>query len=171
MLDWCYDQESPALDSFADDARAHFYGDPFTPQEFREASLDLKAKGLISGTEAWGGGVVRPEIATPGKTVVERHESSIDVYESADQPALGTTTTFNFGGSNITGQVSIGDHNQLSQDNNATSSQLAQLITAVLDAANDTGQQDRVGKLVTQLQAEPMRTSPSRPSCPRHWTV
>jgi len=154
LLDWCYDQTSPALDSFADDVRAHFYGDPFTAQEFREASLDLKAKGLISGTEAWGGGVVRPEITAQGKTVVERHESSIEGHDSADRPVSGSTTTYVFTGSNISGQVSIGDNNQLSQDNNASPSELAQLIAEVLDAAKAAGQQDRVGRLVTQLQIE-----------------
>lgn len=154
LLDWCYDQESPTLDSFANDARAHFYGDPFTAKEFRDASLDLKSKGLISGTEAWGGGVVRPEITTKGKDVVERHESSIAAYESADRRPGPGTTTYNFGGSNISGQVSLGDHNQLSQDNNASPSELTQLITAVLDAAKEAGQQDRVGKLITQLQIE-----------------
>lgn len=153
LLDWCYEQESPTLDSFADDARAHFYGDPFTATEFRDASLDLKSNGLISGTEAWGGGVVRPEITTQGKDVVERYESSITTAESADRPAAGATT-YNFSDSTISGQVSIGDHNQLSQDNNANPSELTQLITAVLDAAKETGQQDRVGKLITQLQIE-----------------
>jgi hypothetical protein len=159
LLDWCYEQESPALDSFAADARAHFYGDPFTAEEFRDASLDLKSKGLISGTEAWGAGVVRPEITTHGKDVVERHESSIVDYESADRSAPGTTT-YNFGGSNISGQVSIGDHNQLHQDNNASPSELTQLITAVLEAAKEAGQQDRVGKLITQLQIEAEEDEP-----------
>lgn len=78
----------------------------------------------------------------------------IAAAESADRRPGPGTTTYNFGGSNISGQVSIGDHNQLSQDNNASPSELTQLITAVLDAAKEAGQQDRVGKLITQLQIE-----------------
>lgn len=35
---WCYDQEPLDLDSFADDARARFYGDLF--QLIRQASFD-----------------------------------------------------------------------------------------------------------------------------------
>jgi hypothetical protein len=145
LLDWSY-QNGRGIDEFAGDVRAHFEGDPFTPEEIRNASRDLKQMELVSGE------TIRPQITPTGKTVVEHYDSSISSYGKQNQPA--SSQTIEFKGNTISGQISIGDHNQLGQRVGADAAELADLVAVVIEAARGTAEEERVGKLVAQLQLE-----------------
>ena len=128
-------------------------GDPFTQEEIFSASLDLREKGYVSGKAIAGGGVIRPQITVDGKTVVENYGSSISSYENHNEPATsGQTININTG--RINGQLAVGDNNRLSQKIGTNPGKLTELIAAVLDAAQGTPEEQRVGKVMAQLELE-----------------
>lgn len=159
LLDWCYEENHPNLDDFDINVRSHFEGDPFTLEEFHSASRDLKDKGLINGTGAMGAGVIRPQITATGKTVVESYNSSISEWENRSSTPT-PTNTFNFQGSTFSGQMSVGDGNQMNQTTGTSTSELAELVQAVLSAAEGTEQQPKVNNLIAQLQLEAAEDEP-----------
>lgn len=159
LLDWCYEEDHPNIDDFDINVRSFFEGDPFTPEEFHSASRDLKDKGLISGTGAMGAGIIRPQITAIGKTVVETYNSSISDWENRSATPK-PSNTFNFQGSTFSGQMSVGDSNQMNQTTGISTSELAQLVQAVLGAAEGTEQQPKVNNLIAQLQLEAAEEEP-----------
>lgn len=159
LLDWCYEVDHPNIDHFDINVRSFFEGDPFTFEEFHSASRDLKDKGLISGQGAMGAGIIRPQITATGKTVVETYNSSIRDWESRSSTPT-PTTTFNFHGSTISGQMSVGDSNRMNQTTGVSTSELGQLVQAVLSAAEGTEHQPKVNNLIAQLQLEAAEEEP-----------
>lgn len=161
LLDWCYEQGDLAnLGNFPDDVRAHVEGDPSTEDEINQASRDLKEKGLIEGVGAWGAGIIRPTVTAAGKSVVEDYDSSIRAYETQGHAPKGQTAAIHIESSTISGQLVIGNENQISQNHGAGTAELAELVVAVLQAAKDTSEEARVGKLIAQLQLEADEDTP-----------
>jgi hypothetical protein len=154
LLDWCYGQNFPRIDEFADDVRAHFEGDPFSQEEVFSASLDLREKGYVSGGANLGGGVIRPQITAVGKTVVESYGSSISSYENRNQPTTSGQTVIKIKTGRLIGQLAVGDNNRLNQKTGGDAGELTELIAAVLDAAQGTPEELRVGKVMAQLELE-----------------
>jgi tRNA U34 5-carboxymethylaminomethyl modifying enzyme MnmG/GidA len=106
--------------------------------------------------------VIGPQITAVGKTVVESYGSSISSYETRNQNGK---PVINITGTNLSGQISIGDHNQQTQTNNGVaSSDLTELMQAVLDAAKGTDVENPVNKLITQLQLEVDEEQPDPPT-------
>lgn len=155
LLDWCYGLGEVAnIGNFPGVVQAHFEGDPFTDGEIQQAVRDLKEKGLATGDGSLGGGIARPSLTAAGRSVVEDYDSSIRAYETHDRAPSGRSTTINFGGGTFSGQLSVGDNNQMTQAGASTDPELAELITAVLESATGTVEEKRVAKLVAQLQLE-----------------
>lgn len=154
LLDWCYSTgQDLSVREFAGDIRANFEGDPFTPDEVAGAALDLREKGLITGKGTLQAQILRASITAAGKSVVEDYDSSIRSYEMRGQTSP-RQTTIHIEGSTLSGQLTVGDYNQVTQNNSGSTSELTDLIKAVLEAAAGTSEEDRVSKLVTQLQLE-----------------
>lgn len=154
LLAWCYSAgQDVSVREFSGDTRAHFEGDAFTPDEVAGAALDLREKGLIIGKGTVQNQILRASITAAGKSVVEDHDSSIRSYETRGQTSP-SRTTIHIEGSILSGQLTVGDHNQVIQNNGASTSEFTDLIKAVLEAAAGTSEEGRVGKLVTQLQLE-----------------
>ena len=87
FLDWCYACARstgyiPDIAAFSDDVRSHFEGASFTRAEIARASEHLRDIGMITGPEAVGLGIVRPNITPRGRQVVEEFDSSITTYNA-----------------------------------------------------------------------------------------
>lgn len=160
VLDWCYTAGvDVSLREFAGDVRAHFAGDPFSQDEIQAAARDLREKGLITGKGTLQNQILRVGITAAGKSVVEDYDSSIKAYESQGQTATGLTT-IHIEGSTFSGQLTVGDSNQITQNNAGAGSEFADLLQAVLAAASQTNEDERVAKLVAQLQLEAEEEEP-----------
>lgn len=162
LLDWCHGQHFPSIDEFAGDVRAHFEGDPFTQQEISAASRDLKVKEYITGGLNLGEAVARPQITAAGMTVVENYGSSIASYENRSQPAASGQTIIKIRTGRINGQLSVGDNNHLDQKTGTNGGELTELIAAVLEAAQGTADEQRVGKIMAQLELEADEDEPDQ---------
>jgi hypothetical protein len=162
LLDWCYGQKFLGIDQFTYDVRAHFEGDPFTAHEISAASRDLREKKLISGSSKVAEVILRPQITTAGKTVVESYDSSIVSYENRTQPAASVPTVININTGRINGQLSVGDNNRLEQKTGTKTGELTELIAAVLDAAKGTADEQRIGKIMAQLELEADENDPDQ---------
>jgi hypothetical protein len=152
--DWRYGRNPADIQLFPNDVRAHFEGDCFTKEEIVSATCDLIEKGFLGGgrVSLIPRSAVVLEITAAGKTVVESYGSSISAYENRNQNG---SPMINITGSTFSGQLSIGDHNRQTQTNNGVAgSELAELMQAVLDAAKGTDVENRVNKLITQLDLE-----------------
>lgn len=86
-----------------------------------------------------------------GKTVVESYDSSIRDYESRGQMHPGPH--YNFSGNQVSGMIVAGTGNQVTQ-NQVAHPELTDLIKAVVDAACGTEVEDRISKLMAQLELE-----------------
>jgi hypothetical protein len=163
LLDWSYGRDARNVDEFAGDVRAYFEGDPFSHEEIIAAAKDLMQKELLTGhVSLVPHGVIGPQITAAGKTVVERYGSSIGSYENRYQPAPSGGTVINIKSDQISGQLAIGDHNRLTQKTGAKTGELTELIAAVLDAAQGTPEEQRVGKLMAQLELEADEDEPDQ---------
>ena len=161
LLDWCYQVGEVAnIGNFPSAVQAHFEGDPFTEDEISQASRDLNERGFITGTGSMGGGIARPSLTAAGRSVVEDYDSSIRAYETRDQTPRGHATTINFDGGSFSGQLTVGDHNQVTQNNGSMDPEFGELVKAVLESASGTSGEDRVAKIVAQLQLEAVEESP-----------
>ena len=148
LLDWTYANNARGIDDFAGEIRAHFEGDPFTKEEIVAAARDLVEKDSLR--VAWH----RPQITAAGKTVVEAYGSSIGSYESRSQPATAGQTVINITTGRITGQLAVGENNRLTQKSGTEAGELTELIAAVLEAVQGTAEEQRVGKIMAQLELE-----------------
>lgn len=97
MLDWldALDGE-PVSDTFlfGQDARAHFFGEPFAPAVIGSAAKRLHDAGLISGTRGMGREgfvVVNPVITDRGHVVSTRHNGDVRAWEASTANQAGTT--------------------------------------------------------------------------------
>ena len=155
LLDYIYVTRSNAdLDGFLGDVRGHFEGDPFTADEAEDAATDLQDKGYITSKSTLQNSFMAIEITTTGKTVVEDHNSSARSFESGESKTRASQTTVHIEGGTFSGQFTVGDHNQITQNTGAVDSGLVELIKAVVEAASGTGAEERVAKLIAQLQLE-----------------
>ena len=161
LLDWCYQVGEVAnIGNFPSAVQAHFEGDPFSEDEINQASRDLEEKGFITGSGSAGGGIARPSLTAAGRSVIEDYDSSIRAYETRDQTPRGHATTINFDASTFSGQLTVGDYNQVTQNTGSVDQEFSELVKAVLDSASGTSEEDRVAKIVAQLQLEADEESP-----------
>jgi hypothetical protein len=140
------------VEDFAKDVRAHFEGDPFSEDEIRTAATDLKAKGLVQTMDVAEVGPIRMKINVDGKTVIENFDGSIKEYENRGQMQAGNHYTFT--GNEVSGVIVAGTGNQVTQSNQTAHPELADLIRAIVDAARGTEIEDRISKLMAQLELE-----------------
>lgn len=160
LLDWCYIAGvDVSLREFAGDVRAHFEGEPFSQDEREAAARDLREKGLITGKGTLQNQILRVGITAVGKSVVEDHDSSVKAYESQGR-SPASVTTIHIEGSTFSGQLTVGDANQITQNNEGAGSEFVDLLQAVLTAASQTNEDERVAKLVAQLQLEAEEEEP-----------
>lgn len=169
LLDWAYDVDRNAdLSDFSDDVRAHFDSQPFTYDEVQTAAKDLDAIGLVKALKTLQG-VIGLSITMEGKTVVENYGGSISTYENRGQDPVGQrVTTVNLTGDGFSGVFSVGDQNQVTQTNGATSAELTELIQAVIEAARGTEIEGRINKLMlscSSLSTTRIRTRRSSARC------
>lgn len=80
---------SGSTEGFVNTDEATAYGTPFTEQEIHDETEWLLDKNLIKGTKAWGGTIVRPEISSQGRDVLDSGERPGDFLRMGTQ-----TTTF-----------------------------------------------------------------------------
>jgi hypothetical protein len=161
LLDWSYGRNARDIGEFAGDVRAHFEGEPFTREEIIDAARDLMEREYLTGRESLvPHTVIGPQITAKGKAVIEHYDSSIASYENRSQPAAGGQTVIKIKTGRVTGQISVGDNNRLSQKTGAHAGELTELIAAVIDAAKGTPEEDRVGNVMAQLELEADRDEP-----------
>lgn len=85
-----------------------WHGEPITDEEVAKATSHLKDRGFLTGTSAWGAGVIRPVITAEGELYADRRVSVRDSFD-ARVPA-NTTNNITFHG-NVTGNVAAGSTN------------------------------------------------------------
>ena len=164
MLDWLYGcmtkGESPNIGQFHLDPRSHFDGDPFSESEAAATSKYLKERGLIRGTVAWGGGIVRPEITPDGQTVIEQAGS----LATWDATRAGGTTVNNTLSGNFGGPVGIGTNVTQQQTIGVDPAEFGALVADLRDALASLSVEDRARAdvYVEMIEGEAASAEPNR---------
>ena len=148
LLDWSYGHSGQDIAGFADDVRAHFEGDPFTQEEIISASDDLEEKEYITIACS---GRRSPQTARPSSRATIRRSPAT---RTAASPPRAAGTVINVNTGRITGQLSIGDNNRLTQKTGTRAGELTELIAAVLEAVKGTPEEQRVARAMAQLELE-----------------
>ena len=155
LLDWGYDRPNwSAVEDFAGDVRAHFEGHEFSQEEIWTAAADLMNMGFIEGpTVAELPAPIRFQLTVDGKKVVEDYDGSISKYERRDQMS---SNVYHVTGNS--GVVSVGDNNNITQNQGARLDELLRLLREVTEAARGTEVEEQVLQasqdLVVQANAE-----------------
>jgi hypothetical protein len=94
VLDWLDGQTERVLhgSAFLSDARASFYGQPFTPEDVQQAMSFLHGQGLIEGvTVEESDDVLHARITDDGRACVEQYGSSVADWMSRGSSRGGDT--------------------------------------------------------------------------------
>ncbi|MDP7707563.1 MULTISPECIES: hypothetical protein [Mycobacterium] len=133
-------------------------GDPLTQRQVAEASEWLRDQEYISGTRAWGHGVVRPSITPKGEALTDMGKS-VRGGNSPTDPK-GTTTI------RIRNSANIAIHSPAAQQSYSVSSQVLEKVNTVANALDDAAQALNASpKAATEAQhtATEIRAETSRP--------
>jgi hypothetical protein len=96
LLDWLDEQTERVrnVNTFLNDPRAFYFGQPFTPNEIRRAMSFLHEQGLIRGvTVAEGDDVLEAEITDDGRVCVEQYGGNVGAWMGRGVHRGGDTIT------------------------------------------------------------------------------
>ncbi len=160
------DRERPAINEFFFDVRSFFEGEQYQEAEVHRASLYLHDKGLINGSRAWGGGVLRPGLTTDGIDVIEHYDgSTLDYFRPQPVAQAGAAAPqynqYIYGGQG--GQAGRDLHQSQQVGLNVT--EILALMQTIREAASEAPEEDasRVIAIVRQIEEEARSDEPDQP--------